>query len=212
MASPLKVGVIISGGGSNLQALIDAAAAPDLPAEIGLVISNNAGAYGLERARKAGIATKVIDHRTYPDRESFDRDLTVALEKAGVELVCLAGFLRVLTDEFVNHWRDRMINIHPSLLPKYKGLHTHKRAIEAGEEYHGCTVHYVRPDLDTGPLLLQARVPVLEGDTPEILAGRVLEKEHLIYPEALRKIALGEITVEGETPMVNGHPGPVLID
>ena len=212
MSGTLKVGVIISGGGSNLQALIDAAAATDLPAEITLVISNNAEAFGLDRARKAGIATKVIDHRTYPDRDTFDRDLTKALEEAGCELVCLAGFLRVLTDEFVNHWRDRMINIHPSLLPKYKGLHTHKRAIEAGEDYHGCTVHYVRPDLDTGPLLLQARVPVLDGDTPEQLAGRVLEQEHVIYPEALRKIARGEITVDGETPMVNGVPGPVLID
>ena len=211
MSGPLKVGVIISGGGSNLQALIDAAAAPDLPAEITLVISNNEDAYGLERARKAGIATQVIDHRTYPDRDTFDRDLTRALEESGCQLVCLAGFLRVLTDEFVTHWRDRMINIHPSLLPKYKGLHTHKRAIEAGEDYHGCTVHYVRPDLDTGPLLLQARVPVMAGDTPEALAARVLEKEHVIYPEALRKIAKGEITVEGETPIVDGKPGPVLI-
>lgn len=212
MSQKLKVSVIISGGGSNLQALIDSCSQADSPAEIVLVVSNNADAYGLERARNAGIETAVVDHRDFADRPSFEKVLHKTLESAGTELVCLAGFLRVLTDDFVNGWRDRMINIHPSLLPKYKGLHTHQRAIDAGESHHGCTVHYVRPDLDDGPLLLQAQVPVMDGDDADRLAKRVLTKEHVIYPLALEKIARGEISVEGETPIVDGKTGPILID
>jgi phosphoribosylglycinamide formyltransferase-1 len=185
----LKVGVLISGRGSNLQALLDACADPAFPAEIALVISNVAAAQGLERAARAGVATLVIDHKDFPDRESFDAKMDEALRTAGIELVCLAGFMRLLSRGFVEGWRGRMINIHPSLLPAFKGLHTHAQALAAGVAEHGCTVHWVTPALDDGPAILQGRVPVLAGDTEETLAARVLEAEHRIYPEALRLIA-----------------------
>lgn len=187
----LKVGVLISGRGSNLQALLDACADPAFPAEIALVISNIADAAGLERASAAGVATSFIDHKTFPDRESFDAKMDEALRGTGVELICLAGFMRLLSTGFVEGWRGKMINIHPSLLPAFKGLRTHAQALAAGVKEHGCTVHWVTPDLDDGPAILQGTVPVLDGDTEESLAERVLAVEHRLYPEALRLIANG---------------------
>ncbi|GGH04412.1 phosphoribosylglycinamide formyltransferase [Glycocaulis albus] len=189
MTGKTPIAVLISGRGSNLQCLIDACAADDYPARIVAVISNRPDAYGLERAREAGISAIAIDHKAYASRESFEAALDSALREAGAEFVCLAGFMRILTEGFVNQWDGRMINIHPSLLPKFKGVDTHKRAIEAGESEHGCTVHWVTPGMDEGPVIAQARVPVLPGDTPETLAARVLVEEHRLYPEAL-KLAL----------------------
>jgi phosphoribosylglycinamide formyltransferase-1 len=191
MTGKTPIAVLISGRGSNLQCLIDACAAEDYPARIVAVISNRPDAYGLERAREAGISAIAIDHKAYASRESFEAALDAALREAGAEFVCLAGFMRILTEGFVNQWDGRMINIHPSLLPKFKGVDTHKRAIEAGESEHGCTVHWVTPGMDEGPVIAQARVPVLPGDTPETLAARVLVEEHRLYPEAL-KLALGK--------------------
>lgn len=193
----LKVGVLISGRGSNLQALIDAAAAPAFPAEIALVLSNKADAAGLARAADAGIATAVVDHRGFPgDKAAFEAALDARLREAGVELVCLAGFMRLLSPWFVDAWRDRMINIHPSLLPDFRGTHTHARALEAGVAEHGCTVHFVVPELDAGPTILQAKVPVLPGDDEASLSARVLEQEHRIYPQALALVASGAVKLE----------------
>lgn len=189
MTRRIKTAVLISGGGSNLQALIDACAAPDFPAEICLVISNKSDAYGLTRAKDARIPTAVISHKDYADRATFENAIHAALEDVGTEIVCLAGFMRILGAEFVQKWIGRMLNIHPSLLPAYKGLHTHQRAIDAGEKFAGCTVHEVIPDLDSGDIILQAEVPVLEGDTAETLAARVLIEEHRIYPAALKMLA-----------------------
>jgi phosphoribosylglycinamide formyltransferase 1 len=192
----LQLGVLISSRGSNLQALIDACATPGFPARIALVISNVAEAYGLERARIAGIATKVISHRDYVTREDFDASMTEALQAAGVGLVCLAGFMRILSGAFVQVWHGKLINIHPSLLPSFKGLRTHERAIEAGCKLHGCTVHFVEPQLDEGPILLQAAVDVQDDDTPDTLSARVLEQEHVLYPQAVRLIAEGRTTID----------------
>ena len=201
----MKVAVLISGRGSNLQALIDAQAAPAWPAEIVLVISNVAGAQGLARAEKAAIPTTVIDHRDFDGREPFDAAMTAAIEDAGGAFVCLAGFMRILSDPFIDRWRDRLINIHPSLLPAYKGLHVHQRVIEQGERFSGCSVHFVRPEMDTGPIIIQARVPVLPGDDADTLAARVLEQEHIIYPRALGLVAEGRVTVEGERALIDGE-------
>jgi len=187
-----RVAILISGRGSNMRALIEAAKDKNYPAEIVLVISNVADAGGLDFARKHGIETKVIEHQKFPSREIFDNAMDVALKAANTEIVALAGFMRLLSPRFVESWQGKMINIHPSLLPAYKGLHTHKRAIEAGEKFHGCTVHFVTPELDDGPTILQAKVPVLPGDTEAALAARVLEQEHKIYPEALRLVATGK--------------------
>lgn len=194
----LRTGVMISGRGSNLQALIDACADPAFPAEIVLVVSNRANAQGLARAQAAGIATQVISHRDYSDRESFDAAMTAAFEAAEVELICMAGFMRLVTKEFVEHWRDRLINIHPALLPAFKGLDTHARALAAGAKTHGCTVHFVRHEMDTGPIIGQEAVPVLPGDTPDTLAARVLEAEHRLFPHCLRLIAEGRVKIVGE--------------
>lgn len=193
-----KVGILISGRGSNLAALIEAAADADYPAEIALVLSNRADAGGLDRAREAGLATAVVDHKAYPDRASFDAAVDARLREAGVEIVCLAGFMRLLTPGFVEGWRDRMINIHPSLLPLFPGLHTHERTIEAGMRLAGCTVHFVRAEMDTGPIIAQASVPVAFDDTPDSLAARVLTAEHQIYPLALALVAGGLVRAEGE--------------
>lgn len=187
----IKTAVLISGSGSNLQALIDACAAPDFPAEIVRVISNKADAYGLARAQTAGIATHVIAHGDYPNREAFDAALHAALIACDAHVVCLAGFMRLLTPGFVEKWHGRMLNIHPSLLPAYKGLHTHRRALEAGEKEAGCTVHFVVPEMDAGPVIAQARVPIAPEDTEHTLAARVLEQEHTLYPHALKKVAEG---------------------
>jgi len=187
-----RVAILISGRGSNMTALIEAAKAPDYPAEIALVISNVPGAAGLTRARETGIATEVVDHKAFgKDREAFDRALHGALERHAIDIVCLAGFMRLLTPAFVAKWSGRMINIHPSLLPAFKGLDTHARAIAEGVQQHGATVHFVVPELDSGPIIAQESVPVLSGDTPETLAARVLAVEHRIYPLALRRVAEG---------------------
>ena len=194
----MKVGVLISGRGSNLQSLIDAQAAGSLGAEIEQVISNIAGVEGLARAEAAGIATHVVDHNSYDAREPFEDALHAALAGAEVELVCLAGFMRLLTDNFVERWRDRLINIHPSLLPAFKGLHIHDRVLAAGVRFTGCTVHFVRPAMDDGPIIAQAAVPVLANDTADRLAARVLAEEHRIYPLAVRMIAEGRVRIEDE--------------
>jgi phosphoribosylglycinamide formyltransferase-1 len=198
MSARKRVGVLISGRGSNLQALLDACAAPDFPAEIAVVISNRPDAYGLERARQAGVAGLTIDHKAYRSRGAFDAALNAALRDAGCELICSAGFMRLLTDGFVESWRDRQLNIHPSLLPAFRGLHPHERALETGVRLSGATVHFVRAEMDAGPIVLQAAVPVLTTDTPDDLAARVLSAEHIIYPRALALVASGEAWVEGE--------------
>ena len=203
MGEYLKLAVLISGRGSNLQALIEAAATAAFPAEIVRVISNVSGAGGLERAAAAGISTAIVPHRDYPDRESFESSLSEEILGSGAELVVLAGFMRLLTATFVEEWRDRLINIHPSLLPAFKGLHTHERVLEAGVRYTGCTVHYVRPEMDEGPVIVQAAVPVLPGDDAETLAARVLEQEHVIYPLAVRLIAENRVRVEAERALID---------
>lgn len=197
MNGKLRLGVFVSGRGSNLQALIDACTTPDYPAEIGLVISNVAGAYGLERAATSGIATRVIPHGTFASRGDFEATLTAALREAGCELICLAGFMRLLTGPFVQTWWDRLINIHPSLLPAFRGLHTHERVLEYGARFSGCTVHFVRPAMDDGPIIVQAVVPVLADDDANRLAARILLQEHRIYPLAVRLIAENRIRLEG---------------
>jgi phosphoribosylglycinamide formyltransferase-1 len=194
----LKLGILISGRGSNLQALIDATAAPSFPAEIALVISNRADAGGLARAEAAGIATKVIPHKEFASRETFDTALDAALREAGVGLVCLAGFMRLLTAGFSQGWHDRLINIHPSLLPSFKGLDSHAQALAAGVRFSGCTVHFVRPEMDAGPIILQAAVPVHDGDDEDALAARILDAEHKCYPLAVRLIAEGRIRIVDE--------------
>ncbi len=210
----LKVGVLISGRGSNLQALIDACAEPGFPAEIVFVLSNKADAFGLERAKTAGIATRAIDHRGFADRESFEAAVDEALAAAKVELVCLAGFMRLLTPWFVTRWRDRLINIHPSLLPAFPGVHTHERALDAGVRLAGCTVHFVRADMDSGPIIVQAAVAVAPDDTPDSLAARVLAAEHRCFPLALKLVAEGRVRVSGEAVQITRQtaPGGVLMN
>lgn len=193
-----RVGVLISGRGSNLQALIDACKAPDYPARIELVISNVPSVQGLLRAEAALIPALTIDHRSFSSREAFDAALDVALAEAGVELLCNAGFLRLHTEGFVARWRDRHLNIHPSLLPAFRGLGTHERVLAAGVKITGCTVHFVRTEMDEGPIVAQAALPVLDGDTAETLANRVLHAEHHLYPLALKLVAAGAVRVEGE--------------
>jgi len=191
MAGKMKVGVLISGRGSNLKSLLEACAAPGFPAEIVTVLSNRPGAGGLDHARAAGVAAAVVDHKAYDGRAAFEAALTTTLEDAAVELVCLAGFLRVVTPPFVRHWQGRMINIHPSLLPLFPGLDTHARALAAGVKLHGCSVHYVSEEVDGGAIVGQAAVPVLAGDDPDSLAARVLTAEHRLYPACLRLVADG---------------------
>ena len=187
-----RVAVLISGRGSNMVALIDAAKAADYPAAIVLVLSNNPDAAGLTYAREAGIATVTVDHRPFKEnRVAFEQALNAQLQAHRVDLVCLAGFMRLLMPDFVQRWSGRMLNIHPALLPQFKGLHTHRRALEAGVREHGATVHFVVPEMDSGPIVLQASVPVRDNDTEQSLAQRVLEVEHRIYPQALRMVAEG---------------------
>ena len=193
-----KIAVLISGSGSNLQALIDACAEPNFPAEIVLVLSNKAEAFGLTRAKNAGLATCVLSHKDFASREDFDAEIDQTLRAHGVDIVCLAGFMRLLTPAFVQSWMGKMVNIHPSLLPDFKGTHTHEQALAAGVKTAGCTVHFVVPEMDAGPIILQASVPVLSGDTPETLGARVLEQEHKIYPEALRLLAEGKLSITHE--------------
>ena len=191
-----RVAVLISGRGSNMTALIEAAKARDYPAEIALVISNRPAAPGLAGAREAGIATAIIDHAAFGEnRETFERALDETLRAQRIDLLCLAGFMRVLTPWFVKRWQGRMLNIHPALLPQFKGLDTHRRALAAGVKEHGATVHFVVPEVDCGPIVAQERVPVLESDTEQTLAARVLKAEHRIYPQALRALAEGRVSL-----------------
>lgn len=203
-----RVAVLISGRGSNLKALIDAGWRPDCPYEIVLVIANRPDAGGLDIAEAAGIANAVVDHKAFENREAFERALDRQLEEADVRLVCLAGFMRVLSAWFVERWQDRLLNIHPSLLPAFKGLNTHARALEAGVRVHGCTVHLVRPALDDGPILVQAAVPVLQNDSEDTLAARVLEMEHRAYPLALALFASGRAKIVAGRVMVEGARAP----
>jgi phosphoribosylglycinamide formyltransferase 1 len=191
----IPVGVLISGRGSNLQSLIDASAAESFPAEIVLVVSNLEGAAGLARAGAAGIPVTVIPH-TGKSREDFDAELDAAFRAAGVELVCLAGFMRILSDGFARAWEGKLINIHPSLLPAYRGTRVHQRVLEAGEKQSGASVHFVVPELDAGPVIAQTAVPVLAQDTPDTLAARVLQAEHRLYPTALRLVCEGRVKLE----------------
>lgn len=186
-----RIVILISGRGSNMESLVRA----NLPASLACVISNNPAAAGIGIAREAGIATAVVDHRSYPDRRAFDADLAVEIDRHRPDLILLAGFMRVLSDDFVERYRGRMLNIHPSLLPAFPGLDTHRRALQAGVRIHGCTVHFVTPTLDHGPIVIQAAVPVLAGDTAETLAARVLREEHRVYPQAARWFCEGRLSL-----------------
>jgi phosphoribosylglycinamide formyltransferase-1 len=200
-----RVAILISGRGSNMSALIDAAKDPAYPAEIVLVVSNRPDAGGLQRATENSIATAVVDHKTYgKDRGSFEQALQSVLEQHRIDIVCLAGFMRLLTSWFVSRWTDRMLNIHPALLPAFKGLDTHRRAIEGRAEHHGATVHFVVPEMDSGPIIAQGAVPVLPDDTEDELAKRVLAIEHRIYPLALKLVAAGRVRVEGDHCVIDG--------
>nr|WP_276556663.1 phosphoribosylglycinamide formyltransferase [Rhodoblastus acidophilus] len=199
---------MISGRGSNMRSLVAAAKAEDFPAEVALVLSNVADAAGLDFARSEGIATKVVDHKAFDSRETFERAVQAVLEAHGIELVCLAGFMRLLSPWFVESWRDRMLNVHPALLPSYRGLHTHERALADGVKIHGATVHFVVPEMDAGPIIAQAAVAVRGDDTPQTLGARVLEQEHVIYPRALALVASGAARVAGGRVVVAGEPAP----
>lgn len=205
---PCKIVILISGSGSNLQAFIDAMQNGTLPAEIAAVISNRPQAGGLERAAKAGIATVALDHTHYADRSDFDAALRQTIDQFSPDLLILAGFMRILGEAFVRHYRGRMLNIHPSLLPKYPGLHTHQRAIDAGDHQAGATVHFVTEELDGGPPVLQASVPIKAGDTAELLAQRVLEQEHRIYPLAARWFAENRLILNGNRAELDGKALP----
>lgn len=211
---PLSIVVLVSGNGSNLQALIDAAAS-DLPVAIRAVISNEPDAFALERARRAGIETRVLNHRDFADRQSYDRALAAAIDACAPGLIVLAGFMRILTPELVARFRGRMLNIHPSLLPKFRGLHTHERALAAGEKRHGASVHFVTEELDGGPVVVQAEVPVEPDDDPERLGARVLTREHVIYPLAVRWFAEGRLRLDAAgRPRLDGQvlAQPVRLD
>ncbi len=198
----LDVAVLVSGRGSNLQALIDACESQDFPARIVVVISNNPDAYGLKRAKAANIPTSVINHRDFDTREDFEEAIDLELKKYKSKFLCLAGFMRILDARFVNRWKDRILNIHPSLLPSFKGLHTQERALESGVRFTGCTVHIVRPEMDDGPIILQAALAIDPDDNADTLSAKVLELEHIIYPEALKLIALGRVRVSASKAVI----------
>jgi phosphoribosylglycinamide formyltransferase-1 len=200
----LRVVVLISGRGSNLQAIIDQTLSGELPIQICSVISNRPDAQGLERAAKAGIHTGSVDHTRFSDRETFESALISKIDQYQPQLVVLAGFMRVLSPEFVRHYQGRMINIHPSLLPAFPGLHTHERALEAGVSQHGASVHFVTPEVDAGPIIIQASVPVDKKDTPDSLAARVLEQEHRIYPLAVRWFAQNRLSIVNNQVLLDG--------
>jgi len=198
--------VLISGSGSNLQALIDAIENKDIDAEIKAVICNKATAFGLVRASKADIETYIVDHKQFPDRESFDRAIMDIIDPYKPDLVILAGFMRILSDVFIDHYRHHLINIHPSLLPKYKGLNTHQQAIDNNDSIHGASVHYVSHELDSGPIVIQAEIPVLPTDDAETLASRVLKEEHVIYPMVIRMHTEGRLSYDGDQLDLDGRP------
>jgi len=201
--SKKRVAILISGRGSNMMALVEAAAAPDFPAEIALVLSNRPDAAGLEWASSRGIRVATVDHKTYgKDREAFERAMQAVLIENRIDIVCLAGFMRVLTPWFVAQWTGRMLNIHPALLPSYRGLHTHERALDDGVKVHGCTVHFVVPEMDAGPIILQAAVAVEDADDADTLAARVLKEEHRIYPQALALVAADKVRISGNRVLV----------
>lgn len=200
----MAIVVLISGRGSNLQSIIDQAAAGELPVEIRAVISNEPKAFGLQRAQRAGVETRVVHHRNFADRASFDRALMTVIDEFEPGLVVLAGFMRILTCDFVNHYAGRIMNIHPSLLPDFPGLDTHQRALDTGVKEHGVSVHFVTPALDGGPLIIQARVPIFDGDDADTLAARVLEQEHVIYPQAIRWFAEGRLELANGVAMLDG--------
>jgi phosphoribosylglycinamide formyltransferase-1 len=208
----LPLVVLVSGGGSNLQAIIDGAA-DGLPVEIRAVVSNKPDAFGLERARKAGIETRVLENKAYPDREQYDQALGDLIEEFQPGLVILAGFMRILSAALVERFHGRMFNIHPSLLPNYRGLHTHERVLADGEQLHGATVHFVTEELDGGPLIIQVEVPIEANDDPDSLAARVLTQEHIIYPTAIRWFAEGRLAMEGTRVIKDGSAleNPVIM-
>nr|WP_321444359.1 phosphoribosylglycinamide formyltransferase [uncultured Cohaesibacter sp.] len=210
-AQKKRTAILISGRGSNMEAILEAARAADYPAEISLVLANKPDAKGLETAQKAGIKTAVIDHRPYKgDREAFDAEIQAILEENAIELVVLAGFMRILTADFVAKWQDRMLNIHPSLLPAFKGLHTQQRALDTGCRVAGCTVHFVRADMDSGPIITQGVVPVLDGDDEDSLTARILKVEHQIYPRAVALVASDKVRVEGMRVLLNSSEDRAL--
>ena len=202
----IRLVVLISGRGSNLQAILDQAVSGELPVEVATVVSNRPGVHGLERARQAGVPALELDHKNFADRPAFEAALIETIDRRQPDLVVLAGFMRVLTAGFTEHYRGRLLNIHPSLLPKFRGLHTHERAIAAGETEHGASIHFVTAELDGGPVIVQARVPVLPSDDPDVLAARVLEQEHRLYPLAIRWFAEQRLRLEGEQVWFDGQP------
>jgi len=193
----IRLGVLISGRGSNLQAIIDASAREEVPAEVVVVISNNPEAYGLERARRHNIPAVVIDHRKFKDKNTYELEMVKVLREYQVDLVCLAGYMRIVGPVLLEHYRGRMMNIHPALLPSFPGLHAQKQALDYGVKISGATVHFVDEGCDTGPIIIQAAVPVLEDDTEETLSARILEQEHKIYPQAIKLFAEGRLKIEG---------------
>lgn len=202
----IRLVVLISGRGSNLQAILDQAASGELPVEVAAVISNRPGVQGLERARQAGVPALELDHQEFADRPAFEAALIELMDRYQPNLVILAGFMRMLTAGFTEHYRGRLFNIHPSLLPKFRGLHTHERALAAGETEHGASIHFVTAELDGGPVIVQAKVPVLPGDDPDTLAARVLEQEHRLYPLAIRWFAEGRLRLAGEQVLFDDQP------
>jgi phosphoribosylglycinamide formyltransferase 1 len=206
--NPLKLGVLISGSGTNLQAIIDAIGRREINAEIRIVISNRAGAYGLERARRAGIRTVILDHRRFPSREDYDRQLVAELSAAEVELVTLAGFMRLLSNVMIRAFPDRIMNIHPALLPSFPGLHVQKAAVDYGVRFSGCTVFFVSEGVDDGPIIIQAVVPVYPDDSEDTLAARILEQEHRIYPRAIALYQQGRLEVSGRRVLIKGLRRP----
>jgi len=206
VSQPIRVGVLVSGNGSNLQALIDASAARDYPARISLVISNNPSAFALRRAQQANIPTIVLEHGSFATRDQFEDALLQALQKHDVQLLCLAGFMRLLSPRFLRLFRGQVLNIHPALLPSFPGLHAPRQALAHGVKISGCTVHFVDEGTDTGPIILQAAVPVLPGDDEAALAARILQEEHFIYPTAVRWVAEGAVSLNGRMVRVQGEP------
>lgn len=209
MTGKLKLGVLVSGGGTNLQAIIDSCRDCRIPAEIALVVSNNPQAGALERCRQAGVPARVIDNREFPDRESFDAAVVEALRSAGVELVCLAGFLRLISSTFLEAFPGRVMNIHPALLPAFPGLHVQRKALDYGARFTGCTVHFVDAGLDTGPIIIQAVVPILDDDDEDTLAARILRQEHLVYPRAIQLFAEGRLRIDGRRVRIDPPAAPV---
>ena len=205
-AAPLRIVVLISGSGTNLQAILDAINEQHIPARVEAVISNKADAYGLQRASQAGVASEVLEHTAFTNRNSYDQALIKLIDQYQPGLIVLAGFMRILSDEFVEHYAGRMMNIHPSLLPKYKGLNTHQRVLEAGDSEHGCSVHFVTPELDGGPVILQARVPIDKNETEESLAQKVHQQEYRIYPQAIRWFAEGRIRLDNDCVLFDQQP------